>query len=100
MDTVSQILNQNQIIAALFEGALRDIEKPHFVTWPALLESFGDVRWDRNRRAAHLTSKAIDLTPGKTRRKQIGGEYEAMGLLPDYQVLECLCWFCHVVEIG
>jgi hypothetical protein len=96
---VSQILNQNQIISALFEGALRDVQKPHFITWPALLESFRDVRRNRNRRAAHLVRKAIDLTPRETCREGVGRQNEPMALLPYYQILKCLCWFCHAVEI-
>src|SRR5271157_3798150 len=97
--SVSQILNQNQTVSTLLEGALREIEKPCFVTRPALLKSFCDVGRNGNRRAPHLARKAIDLTSGKDCRKRIGRQYETMGLLPYNQVLECLCCFCHAVEI-
>src|SRR5271165_5991126 len=63
--SVSQILNQNQIVSTLLEGALCDVEKPCFVTRPALLKSFCDVGRNGNRRAPHLARKAIDLTSGK-----------------------------------
>jgi hypothetical protein len=30
----------------------------------------------------------------------LGRQYEAMGFLPDYQVHECLRWFCHVIKMA
>ena len=95
---VSQILSQNQIVSGFLEGALCDVQEARFVTQSALLESFDDVCSDGNRRAAHLARKAVDLILGKACREQIGRQDESVRLLPHNQILESLCWFCHMTN--
>jgi hypothetical protein len=97
---ISQILSQDQIVSALFERALRDVEKPCFVAHAALPESFCNVGRNRNRSAPNLIGKAINLTSGKACRERINCEDKPMRLLPYHQVLECLCWFCHVEKMA
>src|SRR5439155_12782383 len=69
---VAQIVSQNQVISALFKGALCDIEKPYFVTDTALPETFCDVRRNRYRRPTHLARQTVDLTSGKPGCESIG----------------------------
>lgn len=76
---ITQVLSQDQIVSAFFEGALCDIEKTRFVARTTLSESFCDVCRNGNCRATHLVRKAIDLTSGKICRKRIGRQDESMG---------------------
>jgi hypothetical protein len=47
-------LGQNQIVSALFEGTLRDIEESGFLGRTALAESFGDIGRNGNGRVSFL----------------------------------------------
>ena len=59
---VAQVLRQNQIISALFDGTLRNIQEPGFLSRATLAEALGNIGGNGNRRTTQLVRKPILLS--------------------------------------
>ena len=87
---VSEIMGQNEIVLALFERTLSDVEVPNLVGRTSLLESLGDIRGDRDRRAPELRTQTIDFRSRECFSGFVDGQHERMRLLPYDQISEAL----------
>src|SRR5208283_1665975 len=84
--SVSQILSQDQIVAALFQRALRQVHETRFVDLAAAAKSLGDICRNRHCRSPHLQRQAVGFLPGETSRESIHGQHELVRFAPYQQV--------------
>lgn len=91
---ISKVASEDQIIPAFYERALRDVKEPRLVGFPALLETFGNVRRDRDRCTSELRSQTEQLFSRKLRGDSIDVQHPGVRLLPHPQIQKRLA--CHL----
>src|SRR5207247_3291487 len=80
--SITEILRQDQIVAALLQRSLRQVHEAGLVQSAAPPESLGDVGRNRYCRPPHLRRQAISFLSREASRESVDGQYELMRFAP------------------
>src|SRR4051794_39104452 len=77
-----EVARKKEIILKFVTGSHRVPQKSAKVPIGASAAAFGDVRWDRNRRASHLISNTPCLPASERCRNRVRSQRQSMRFLP------------------
>jgi hypothetical protein len=90
-------MGEDQVIAALLQRTLCNIQESSFLGVTAFAKALSDVGGYRNRGPAHLMGQPKLLPIGKRFRESINRQHERMCFLPDQHIAEALRgWSWHM----
>ncbi len=85
---VAEVLGEEEVVAAFFEGAFGYVHVAGFVGFGSLGEAFGYVGGDGDGGPTHLRGQAVGFLFRESRGEFINGQDELVGFLPDLEVVE------------
>src|SRR5215471_18257665 len=83
-------MGEDQVVAALLQRTLCDVQEPSFLGWTAFAKALSNVGGYGNRGPAHLMGQPKLLSIGKRFGESINCQHELMRLLPYHQIPEAL----------
>ena len=83
-------MGEDQVVAALLQRTLCDIQESSFLGVTASAKALSNIGGYGYRGPAHLMGQSKLLSIGKRFRESINPQHEGMRLLPDQQIAEAL----------